>query len=474
MTVPDLTRRIDQATPEVRDRLAAEISAAIAALTPPTLESLGFPDPHPAQQAALALLEDKRYVVLNWGRRAGKSELVLRWLAEGALHGEPCAYLYPDYPMLTGPEGVWWRLKERLGGVATRISEMEHSMSFPGGGSIQCWSIEGLADRVRGRKYQRIALDEAALMLGLDVAWGGALRATLIDLAGKALFVSTPRRGGAFQAFYDRDFEDWGSMSITTLDNPHLPPEEVPRTVEEALAAGMSEELWRREIMADFEASDSDLVYPEFNHLVHVRGATVGWRDCKWRVVGIDPGGGDPTAIVPLGVVNGESIHQYGEFYRRGDVTIEAMAEYLGRLGAVDAVVVGETGGNVITNTLRSLGFPAFKATMGRDEGLEVARWLLQAKRLTIDPSCVNSIGEFATYQWARRKNVGGQSVATRSAAFDHSDAMDARRYGAVYIVNNLMRPAERAEPFTIERTHGEPGRGTSLSEHRLRKAGYR
>ena len=460
------------ATPEARAKLAAEINAAISALTPPSLESLGFPAPHPAQLAALELLEAKRYIVLNWGRRAGKSELVMRWLAEGALAGEPCAYLYPDYPMLTGPEGVWWRLKERLGGVATRISEMEHSMSFRGGGSIQCWSTEGLADRVRGRKYKRLAVDEAALVPGLAITWGGALRATLIDLAGKALFVSTPRRGGAFQDFYDRDSDDWGSMTITTLDNPHLPPEEIPRTAAEAEAAGMSEELWRREIMADFNASESDQVYPEFNRLIHVRGAEVGWRDCTWRVVGIDPGGGDPTAIVPLGVVNGESIHQYGEFYRRGDVTIEAMAEYLGRLGPVDAVVVGETGGNVIVNTLRSLGFPAFKAMMGRDEGLEVQRWLLQAKRLTIEPTCENSIGEFATYLWARRKNAAGQSLATQSAAFDHSDAMDARRYGAVYIVNNLMRPAERAEAFTIERTH-EPV-AMSLSEHRLRKAGYR
>jgi hypothetical protein len=166
--------------------------------------------------------------------------------------------------------------------------------------------------------------------------------------------------------------------------------------------------------------------------------------------VGIDPGGGDPTAIVPLGVASGihggyaDHIHQYGEFYRRGDVTLEMIAGYLGRLNSVapiDLVVVGETGGNIITNELRRMGFNAQKAEMKRDEGIETVRWLLESGHLTIAPDCTNSIAEFAGYRWAKaRDEETGDKYATGRAKDNHADAMDARRYGVLGALQRMTK----------------------------------
>ena len=400
----------------------------------PSLASLNFPPPHAAQQTVLDA--SQRFNVVDCGRRWGKTELAMRKLAETALAGEPAAYLSPIYPMLTE---VYRALRERLLPLVTRSVEGRR-LELSTGGIIDLWSMENGADRVRGRKYRRVVLDECAMVVDLLALWEKVVRPTLTDLKGDAWFLSTPRRGSGFEELYRRTDDGWASWQMPTRSNPFIDADEI-----EAARQGMSDQSFAQEYLADFEASESDLVYPEFDRLVHVKTQATAWADCKWRVVGIDPGGGDPTAIVPLGVDGREHIHQYGEFYRRGDVSIETIAEELGRYntaGRLNVVVVGETGGNIITNTLRAMGFPAVKAEMGRKEGLEVVRMLLQRGRLTIDPDCRNSIAEFNGYRWDKRRDQEtGERYATSTPADHHADAMDARRYAAMAVITQMRAP---------------------------------
>lgn len=376
--------------------------------------------------------EATRFNVLNCGRQWGKTTAGQRLCADAVMRGERVAYVAPTYAMA---EQFYAEMAELLGPVVTR--RQENKRLEVGEGFIRIWSAENGADRIRGQRYHRLVVDEAAMIVGLVQVWEKVLLPTLAFYEGDAWFLSTPRRGGGFETLYRKSETDdeWSSWTLPTELNPFIPRTEIERARRDNSVENFAQE-WE----ASFEASESDLVYPEFDRLTHVRGPQMGWRDCTWRVVGIDPGGGDPTAIVPLGVTK-EAIHQYGEFYRRGDVTIETMAEYLAKLGPLDAVVVGETGGNVITNTLRGLGFPAFKAEMARNEGLKVQRWMLQTKRLTIDPACQASIREFAGYRWSKKRDgETGERFATSTPSDNHADAMDARRYGLVYAVNSLFR----------------------------------
>lgn len=376
--------------------------------------------------------------MVNCGRRWGKSEYGTRKLAEAALQGEPVAYLAPIYPMVTE---VYRALVDRLAPVIERRVEGRR-LELVGGGVIDLWSMENGADRIRGRKYRRAVLDECALVTDLLAVWEKVVRPTLTDLRGDALFLSTPRRGGGFQALYDRgqgEDEDWRSWQMPTRANPFIDPEEI-----EAARAGMSEQAFRQEFEADFEASESDLVFPEFNATM-IRSAAVSWLDCKWRIVGIDPGGGDPTAIVPLGVYEdrkrglAQAVHQYGEFYRKGDVDIDALTAFLSRLGQVDVIAVGETNGNILVNSLAARGFPAYKADLRRGEGIESVRWLLQSGLFSIEPGCKNSIAEFAGYRWAKRRDPEtGDRFATSTPFDHHADAMDARRYAVMALLQGL------------------------------------
>jgi len=129
-------------------------------------------------------------------------------------------------------------------------------------------------------------------VMGLTQFWEDVVRPTLIDYQGDAWFASTPRRGSDFERLYKRQESGWASWTFTTWDNPHIPREEL----EEARRT-MDPEAYAREIMADFEATDSELVYTLDPNRT-VTPATVAWADCRWRVVGIDPGGGDVAGLV--------------------------------------------------------------------------------------------------------------------------------------------------------------------------------
>lgn len=418
-----------------------------------------FPAPHPVQQQVLD--EAARFNVLNFGRRTGKTELLLRLLAETALQGHPAAYFAPIYPMV---EEVYAALETRLHGRITRRVQ-GHRIELDTGGVIDLWSMSNGGDRARGRKYKRTALDEVALVLGLLRFWEDVVRPTLIDLEGDAWFASTPRRGTDFERLYKREGADWRSWTFTTWDNPHISRQEL-----EHARDTMEPEAYAREVMADFEATDSDLVYT-LDRGKTIVAPSLPWVECTWHVAGIDPGGGDPTAIVPLGVYRAAPLeppqfgqlgtasalhvgaHQYGEFRRKGNVSVDDMAEWMAKLLPVnqwDIVAVGETGGDVITTTLRRYGFNAVKANMSRDNIDGMVRWGLDSGRLTISPECQSSIAEFDEYRWYRKRDQSGEFFATSKADWTHGDLMDARRYAWMAVVDGVP-----ARPRVVRIGHG-------------------
>lgn len=413
-----------------------------------SLEELGFPEPHAAQQ--MVLETQRRFNVLNCGRRFGKTVLAMRQLAEGALAGKHVAYMCPTYKMLSQ---VYRDMVGYLP-MAKKFAN-EHRLELPNGGTIDMWSGADAANSIRGRAYDLVIIDEAALIPGLKEVWEKSVRPTLTDRKGKAWFISTPRRGGTFEELYLKGGEgDWMAWKMPTMSNPTIDPDEI-----EEAKKNMSESAFAQEYLADFEAADTDLVHPQFEKLRHVKTAPVGWANCKARIVGIDPGGGDPTAIIPIGVWNegdgkkvnaGLNFHQFGEFYRKGDVSIENIVSYLGELhkiAPIQRVIIGETGGKLITNSLLRAGFPAERWLGSKDDGLETVNWLLESGRLSIDPDCGNSIREFSNYKWAKRRDGdSGERYATSTPNDHHADAMDARRYALAWSVAAFTRRGKGAK----------------------------
>lgn len=176
--------------------------------------------------------EAKRFNTLCCGRRWGKTTISEELLlspddpTNGCLNGFPVAYFAPTYKMLME---VWRTMIDILYDITESKSETEKRIEIYGGGVIDFWSLED-PNSIRGRKYKRVVLDEAALARNLQDAWSHVIRPTLTDLKGDAWFLSTPK--GKNNYFYDLFnntdlFDDWISWQMPTVLNPNIDPKEV-------------------------------------------------------------------------------------------------------------------------------------------------------------------------------------------------------------------------------------------------------
>lgn len=108
------------------------------------------------------------------------------------------------------------------------IREGDRKVDFPGGGWYQVRSADD-PDSLRGEGLDRVILDECAFIS--ESAWSEALRPSLSDKKGSALFVSTPSGRNWFWRLWTKgqsgDDPEWASWQFPSGSNPFLDPVEV-------------------------------------------------------------------------------------------------------------------------------------------------------------------------------------------------------------------------------------------------------
>lgn len=181
------------------------------------------------------------------GRRFGKTTLGVDRVTRVALSGKPAAWFAPTYKMMGD---VWRDTCRTLFPVTRRRNEQEKRLELITGGVIDFWSLDN-PDAGRGRKYALAVIDEAAMVRGLSEAWNGAIRPTLTDYAGEALFISTPKGMNYFKPLFDNGNDpergDWASWQLPTVANPRIDPAEV-----DAARLDLPERVFRQEYLAEF------------------------------------------------------------------------------------------------------------------------------------------------------------------------------------------------------------------------------
>ena len=113
---------------------------------------------HAGQLAAYTALLPHRFKALRCGRRFGKTDFAKTWIAQGLVQGEECGWFAPQH--MTWSE-VYSDLAETLGPIVEASSKAAAVMRLSNGGRIDFWSLENQIAG-RGRRYQRIVIDEAA------------------------------------------------------------------------------------------------------------------------------------------------------------------------------------------------------------------------------------------------------------------------------------------------------------------------
>jgi phage terminase large subunit-like protein len=186
-----------------------------------------------------------RFRVVACGRRFGKTYLGGLECFEVAIKGGRAWWIAPTYKMAE----VGWRpmvkTAMQLPGVDIRLADRR--LTFPGGGTIGIRSAED-PDKLRGESLDLAVFDEAAYTK--REAWTHAIRPTLTDREGRALFFSTPRGRNWFWELYQlgqRGEDDWQSFTYPTSDNPLMPKQEI-----ETAKGVLPEIIFRQEYLAEF------------------------------------------------------------------------------------------------------------------------------------------------------------------------------------------------------------------------------
>ena len=378
----------------------------------------------------------RRFTVVNTGRRYGKTTLGIDVAIRVLLEGGNVGWFAPVYKLIAGEDGMWPHLTDLLPReLIAHIDNSENTLALITGGKLECWSLEkpGSENRFRGREYDVVIVDEAAYIPQLERKFEKAIGPTLVDREGSAWFFSTPNGYNDFWELYQRGedpntWPDWASFEAPSNARPSFPAAEWERL------KAQGDPAFPQEYMAQFQAPqglvlgmDSDgvsIFEPEENFTT----PPAKWADCKWRVASIDPGGQDPFGFSATGFVDAggprprplmlpkgqhgprllgpretfmrDRAHVYYAERRTGNVGIEDIHAWLLALNDLapwTRIVVGETGGETIVNSLQRLGW---RQTVGfvkdRSVSIPLIRSMSKARLLTFGRSCQSV---FAPYE---------------------------------------------------------------------------
>ncbi len=396
--------------------------------------------------------------------QAGTSEVILKerqlgftqvliapyYLWRAMYHGWACGYWSVDQPaarkQLKRIAAIWETLPDFL---KTKATFRADDADFESGGTIQVFP----STEHGGISYtlQLAGMDEAGFH-----PYGAANFAAISPAVskGQVIILSTadPELGPAgflHDIYWASKRGETGLRAVfEARRRPDRGPEFYAR--EKARYAGQLERFnaYYPETDAEAFVGKSGLVYPGFNPVKHVwvpqgdRFHPWEWDDSKRKVMGVDFGGGDPTAVTVLGMDGRQHVHQFGEFYRKGSVSVYDIAGYISEWEGPGDVLCDPSQGvaiETLDQALRGTGWTARKADNKRAEGLELVNILIETDRLTIHADCKDSVAEFAGYRW--RESVDPNSkvrYATHTPVDHHADAMDARRYALMELLAHL------------------------------------
>lgn len=317
-------------------------------------------------------------------------------------------------------------------------------LAWDGGGRVMGFS----SSRKGGRSFTAtcVILDEAATHPNPEEHW--AAMKPIISAGGQALVVGTAQ--GAAGWFHDMYWDS--TRGETSLTAKFVPWNSRPDRDEEWLARERRDfkrhpALFRQEYPAnDLEAfvSFSGLVFgmtedgEEILSKANIAYPPCHWKDYKYRLCGVDPGGRDPTHISFVGITRDEHFHVHAEWQKKEAIGADTIAGEIWKAHQIAPIrlVLVDPSNRVLAETLVRLGLPAVPASRDKGARISTMSMLFRLRRLTISPWCTKLIDQLWRYFWDDRDEMGGggkSAWSTKSGGGeDHSDGIDAAGYAVL------------------------------------------
>lgn len=242
------------------------------------------------------VLDNARFKVVRAGRRSGKTTLEIEIMLFKAVNGKDRNIFYLAPTQKQARSIIWEALKARVGKLG-EPNESRLEMKVPTtDGRTSTIFIAGWENRenFRGMKAHHITFDELDTMKDFFIGWQEIFRPALIDTAGTADFIGTPKKENPNLRRLEKEFEergeDFAKFHFTTADNPNIPnlELELQKAKEE-----LDSNTYKQEILAEY-LDDSGALF-KYTALIDMFSNTLSKKNEKYMTVDVADDGSDKT-----------------------------------------------------------------------------------------------------------------------------------------------------------------------------------
>lgn len=388
--------------------------------------------------------DDRRYVVINCGRRAGKTTLVAWKLFYNATQKDKQIiwYIAPTYKQ--AKQILWEMLIEMIPKEAIeKRNETELKIVLKNGSRIEVKGADNV-DSLRGVRIDFAVFDEAAFIDKWEQVWK-VMRPTLVDSKAAVMFISTPN---GFNHFRELSYnqtpdgtpifseEDHSYHHFTSYDNPYLDRAEL-----DTMRREMNEDSFQQEIMGEFRKM-AGLIYKEFKRELHMVDIPFDRFDSNWTYTrSLDFGFGHKSSLGYYAISPDQTeIYRYDGLYVSGFNEHQiAQVVRTKDAGRYMTYPVADSAQPMAISELQTHGANFNPVEKGRDSvknGIVKVASLLKVRADTGRPTLMFNrhhayvADEFERYRWIENKNDKSLIREIPYKALD--DCMDEIRYFAM------------------------------------------
>lgn len=374
---------------------------------------------------------NKRFKVVNAGRRFGKSTLI-SWEMFGMAVANKDARIPYYAPTRDDARDIMWvMLKKVCEPLIVDINESRLEITiknkFGGNSQILLYGWEAVQERGKGVgvKNNHIFLDEVSKYKNFWQGWEEILRPTLTDLRGGATFISTPNGFNHFYDLYNRQGldDDYESFHFTSYDNPFLSVDEINKAQKE-----LPEDRFAQEYLADFRKQEG-LVYKEFSRNKHIFDDATPRGESILNLQGIDWGYVHPAVVLDIEKTSNDHYWVVDEWSHSGK-TEEETIQYAGSKKA-NKVYPDPENPQAIEKAKRAF-LNVYEVVKGKGSihsGVNTVRELFKQGRLHIHKKCIKLITALETWCYLD---------GTDRYSEDGKDENDALRYPLMMESHNV------------------------------------
>jgi hypothetical protein len=315
----------------------------------------------------------------------------------------------------------------------TRDNAKDRILELSNGSTIRMGSVSQI-DSVVGRSYSLIIFDEAALTSEGQEAFEIALRPTLDKPNSKAIFISTPRgRNNWFSTYWHYGFNSipafakWVSIHADYRENPRASEEDINEA-----RATMPASRFSQEFEASFSVFEGQIF--KFDHKCIM--PVDRWEHLE-RIMGLDIGFKDPTAMLVLGYdYDSQTFYALDEFQQANMTTDQYAVECktLEDKYDVQMIFIDSAAQQTRYDWAVNHDISTINATKSVLDGIAYVQMIVEQGKLIVDPKCVHLLAALDQFRWDPKETL----ITEKPVHDKYSHMADALRYALYSYRSNV------------------------------------